>query len=805
MGRGMNPGDKRFAESRSLSDPSTRWGSRFSSWRKARSWTAAPGYALPALVRLSTAVLGILLLGATAALGATVSNDNAAKPPAYLGTSACVECHDAEAAAWAGSHHDWALRSAMPQSVLGDFDDAELAQFGVTSRFYRRDAGYFVETEGPDGRLAEFEVLYAVGVTPLQQYLVALDGGRLQALSMAWDVPGKRWFHLYPDEAIAPEDPLHWTGRLQNWNSQCAECHSTDYSKGYSPETQSYSSTWRDMNVGCEACHGPGEAHVDWARAPDKFEPGKFAGTGATGLSIDFIAPEPSTEIEVCAACHARRRSITSRSRTAGRPFLDDFAPALLREGLYHADGQILDEVYVYGSFLQSKMHAQGVRCSDCHKPHRLGTRAEGNALCTRCHGPEGNSQFTNLEPGLFDSPSHHFHPQGGDGARCVDCHMPAKTYMVVDPRRDHSFRIPRPDLSLALGTPNACTGCHADRSNQWAAETVARWYGPERRQEPHFGSALQAAWTDTPDAESLLISLIMDPAQPTIARATGLSLLPRYASPESIKAYLAGLRDADPLVRAAAARALSPFAPEQRLGAAGHLLTDPVRTVRIEAARTLAAVPPHRMSAQQRAAFSRAAEELVDAEMAAAETAESHLNLGTFHADRARYSEAEAAYRQAVHLDRSFVPGYVNLADVIRLQGDERRAEAVLLDAVARVPDSAVAYHALGLAYIRQERQQAAIEAFAKAAALEPDNPRHSYVLGIALNSIGESERAIRVLDETHVTHPNNRDILVALITIHRDTGSLPRARELAERLVKAHPNDPLARQLQREMKALR
>ena len=759
-------------------------------------------------VHFSIVAVTVAFLTSSAVPSKAVATGNTASEtpaPSYLTTARCVSCHQAEYDAWTGSHHDWAMRPASSDSVLGDFNNTKFKHFGVTSRFHRRDGGYFVETEGPEGKLAEFEVIYTVGVAPLQQYLIEFEGGRLQALSLAWDVPGKRWFHLYPDEAIGPEDPLHWTGRLQNWNSQCAECHSTDYAKGYSPETQSYSSTWRDMNVGCEACHGPGEAHVAWARAPDEFEPGNFTGTGPTGLNVDLAASEPGTEIEVCAACHARRRSVTSRSRTAGRPFLDDFVPALLREGLYHADGQILDEVYVYGSFLQSKMHAQGVRCSDCHEPHRLGTRAEGNALCTQCHGPEGNPRFATLKPGLFDSPLHHFHSQGGDGANCVDCHMPAKTYMVVDPRRDHSFRIPRPDLSLALGTPNACTGCHADRSNQWAAEMVARWYGPERRQEPHFGSALQAARAGLPDAEGLLVSLITDRAQPTIARATGLSLMPRHVSPDSIKAYRAGLRDADPLVRAAAARALGPFAPDQRLVAAGHLLNDPVRTVRIEAARTLAAAPSHLMSAQQRAAFDRAAEEFVDAEMAVAERPESHLNLGTFHADRAHSSEAEAAYRTALHLDRSFVPAYVNLADLMRLQGDDGKAEAILRDAIARVPDSAVAYHALGLALIRQERRQAAIEAFAEAAALDPDNPRYSYVFGVALNSIGESERAIRVLDEAHVRHPNDRETLVALITIHRDSGSLSRARELAERLVKAHPNDPLARQLQREIKALR
>ena len=749
------------------------------------------------LLVVAAALAWFVAIAATPTFVAAEESAGAPRAPDYVTTAACASCHEAEHDAWIGSHHDWALRPAAPESVLGDFDDAESTHSGITSRFTRREGGYFVETEGPDGGLAEFEVRYAVGVAPLQQYLVALEGGRLQALGLAWDVPGKRWFHLYPDQAIAPGDPLHWTGRLQNWNSQCAECHSTDYVKGYDPETQRYSSTWRDMNVGCEACHGPGEAHLAWARAPDSDRPGSFAGTGPTGLSVELAASDPATEIEVCAACHARRQSLTPRGRVAGQPFLDGFAPALLRPELYHADGQILDEVYVYGSFLQSKMQAKGVRCTDCHEPHGLGLRAAGNTLCTRCHGPEGNPRFSSLRPGLFDSPSHHFHPQGGDGANCVDCHMPAKTYMVVDPRRDHSFRVPRPDLSVALGTPNACTGCHAGRSDRWAAETVAGWYGPERRREPHFGSVLHAARAGAADAEGLLVSLIVDRAQPPIARATALSLLPRYAGPGSIRAYRAGLRDPDPLVRAAALRALSPFSPDQRLAAAGHLLTDPVGTVRIEAARTLATVPPRQMSRQQKAAFARAAEAFVEAQMATAERPESHLNLGTFYADRANFPEAEAAYREALRLEPSFVPAYVNLADLARLQGDEGKAEAILRDAIARRPDSAAALHALGLNLIRQGRRQAAVDPLREAVAIEPDNARYSYILGVALNAVGETGHALTVLEQAYARHPGQRDLLIALIAFNRDVGALARARHFAESLVEAHPRDPLARQL--------
>jgi len=378
---------------------------------------------------------------------------------------------------------------------------------------------------------------------------------------------------------------------------------------------------------------------------------------------------------------------------------------------------------------------------------------------------------------------------------------MPAKTYMVVDPRRDHSFRVPRPDLSVALGTPNVCTGCHAGRSDQWAAETVAGWYGPERRREPHFGSVIHAARAGAADAEGLLVSLIEDRTQPGIARATALSLLPRYAGPGSIRAYRAGLRDPDPLVRAASLRALSPFPPDQRLVAAGHLLTDPVGTVRIEAARTLAPLPPRLMSRQQKAAFARAAKEFVDAEMATAERPESHLNLGTFYADRANFPEAEAAYREALRLEPSFVPAYVNLAELVRLQGDEGKAEAILRGAIARQPDSAAALHALGLNLIRQGRRQAAVDPLRKAVAIEPDNARYSYILGVALNAVGETGHALTVLERAHERHPGHRDLLIALITFNRGIGALARARHFAESLVETYPRDPAARRLLEEI----
>jgi predicted CXXCH cytochrome family protein len=386
-------------------------------------------------------------------------------------------------------------------------------------------------------------------VTPLQQYLVELLGGRLQSLTLVWDTESRRWFSLYPKERFQPDDPLHWTGRYQNWNLMCAECHTTDLVKGYDPASDSYRTTWAEMGVGCEACHGPGKKHVEWAQA---LKPGDPAGQD-NGLAVDFKVHDHRYQVDSCAACHARRGRITAEPHT-GKPFLDRFMPELLRAGMYHADGQILDEVYEYGSFLQSKMYRQGVRCSDCHEPHSLKLRAEGNALCVRCHGERPDPPFPTLKPKRYDTPEHHFHPAGSTGARCVECHMPAKRYMVVDPRRDHSLRVPRPDLSVKLGAPNACTGCHVGKDAQWAAAQVAQWYGSERPREPHYAEVLDAG--RKPDAPASLLAFATDRGQPGIVRATALDLL-RGREGVDLDTIVAAARDDDSLVRLAAAGAL--------------------------------------------------------------------------------------------------------------------------------------------------------------------------------------------------------------------------------------------------------
>jgi Flp pilus assembly protein TadD len=729
----------------------------------------------------------------------------------YVGADACRQCHEAEFDAWSGSDHQRAMQVASPSTVLGDFDGAKFRHQAVESTFFKRDGRFFVHTDGPDGQLTDYEIKYTFGARPLQQYLSEFPGGRMQALGIAWDsrpreAGGGRWFHLYPDRTPKPGDPLHWTGVDQNWNHMCSECHSTNLRKNYRADTDRFETTWSEINVSCEACHGPGSAHLSWAKEGG----GRRDGEDTVGLAVNFrdrrrgtwtmdektgIArrsgkPSLHVEVETCAFCHARR-GLLEEGHVPGRPLLDTHRPSLLEEGLYYADGQIRDEVYEYGSFLQSRMYQAGVTCSDCHDPHGLQRLAEGNDLCGSCH-----------MPAKFDTPAHHRHERGTEGARCVNCHMRARTYMVVDVRRDHSFRVPRPDLSTKLGTPDACGDCHKNRDSRWASDRLRDWYG--RRERPlTFGEIFHAAQSHQPAAEVELLRLVDDAAAPAIVRATAVSLLRQAPVPVLAAAIERARSDADPLVREAAASSGDALDPPSRWPLLSPLLQDPVRGVRIQAARDLAATPRDRVDPTHSTALERGLEEFRRAQENNLDRAEAHLNLGALAAELGRGEEAERSYRQAIRIDPTFVPGYVNLADLYRAEGREAEAERVLRDGISAGPEEATLHHALGLALARQKRMPEALASLRRAAELRPDVPRYMYVFGVALNSAGQPRVALEVLRRGHERSPGDRDTLLALVTISRDRGSIGQATEYARRLVAVAPEDPAARELLTELEA--
>ena len=715
----------------------------------------------------------------------------------YVGRDVCTQCHAEQVKLWTGSHHDLAMQHANDETVLADFSSTKFTYAGITSTFYKKNDKYMVRTDGPDGKLHDYEIKYAFGITPLQQYLVELDRGRLQALTIAWDTRsksegGQRWFHLYPGEKITHTDELHWTRTNFNWNAMCAECHSTNLEKNYDSTADSFKTSWSEIDVSCEACHGPSSNHIAWAQKEAKKEPGSQAFTNNKGLPVLFderkdvhwkidsktgnakrsIDRTTEKEIEVCAQCHSRR-SVISNDYSPGRPFLNHYMPRLLDEGMYFSDGQIQDEVYVYGSFLQGKMYHAGVTCSDCHDPHSMKLRQPGNGVCMQCHATE-----------KFDTEKHHFHNAGTKGALCAECHMSPRNYMVVDPRHDHSFRIPRPDLSVELGTPNACNQCHTDKDAAWATAQVKQWYGKAPSGYQQFATALDAGRKGGANAGMLLVDQINNIETPNIARASAISSLSRNLDQTTFSVIQQGLKDEDAMVRMASIGALEGLQPAMLVQLVFPLLDDPVRSVRIEAARVLAPIPVGQLQGNQLSMYNKAAGEYIESQTANAERPEAQLNLGNYYAVTGEIDKAEVAYNKAIELEDVFVPAYINLADLYRMQEKDVDAYNVLLKAKQIAADNADVHHALGLLLVRQKKTDAAVIELGAAASLVPENARYIYVYAVALNSTGKTDEAIEQLQIAHDRFPDNVEILQALVSFNRDAGNAFAAERFMKKL---------------------
>ena len=759
------------------------------------------------------ATIAVMVL---AIAGCTSRHDQTAAPrvstATYVGYRACVDCHKREFGLWTTSDHARAMAVAADTTVLGDFDNATFTQHGITSRFTKSQRGYFVRTEGEDGKLHEYRISYVFGYRPLQQYLIEFSGGKFQTLPLCWDTRprkkgGQRWFHIYGEERIPPNDILFWTRVAQNWNYMCAECHSTNLLKNYDRRQEKYATSWTDISVACESCHGPGSEHVAWANIVSKG--GKPEGGDAMGLTVRLKDPDRGTWtmdmktgnskrttplksdvlLETCARCHVRRSQL-HEPYLPGQPLMSTHLPSLLDEQLYFADGQIMDEVYEYGSYKQSKMYQRGVICTDCHEPHSMKVYALDNTLCYRCHLAE-----------KFGARTHHFHNPDSTGASCIDCHMPTRTYMGVDVRRDHSYRIPRPEFTERFGVPNTCTSCHPRKSVRWAADTVAKWYGRKGTDTLHYVNILYAGRIGTPDAPELLAGLAGSQTAPVIVRATALSMLQRYPGAVSGEAVRRGLMDGDPLMRLGAVQALSILSPDEQFVQAKHLLSDNLLAIRVEATGALLDVPLKSLPSGGRDLMEKALLEYGSVQEFNADHPSAHMNLGNLMLRNQDFATAEAEYRKAVQLEPAFMLTYVNLADLYRVKGEERKGEQVLNDALKTNPEFADAHYALGLLMVRQKRMEEGLSHLKRASILRPEDPTYAYTYAVGLNSTGDPARAVSVLEEALKRHPYSKDILVALVTIQRDRGKKDEALGHAETLVRFWPRDPSYARLYQEL----
>ena len=721
--------------------------------------------------------------------------------PEFVGSESCQSCHASEYKLWTGSHHDLAMQLPTGETVLGDFNDAQFQYGDITTRFYREGDNFMVRTDGEDGRLTDYPVKYVFGVYPLQQYLLPLSRGRLQALSIAWDARpesegGQRWYHLYPDEVIDYRDPLHWTGPYQNWNTRCAECHSTDLQKNYEMKTRSFDTRYAEIDVGCEACHGPGNKHLQLAQAEQLA--GAHQGGFATALAQrgEWLFPEGKhiaqrsealdsrAQVDNCGRCHARRGTLGDYHY--GADLLDTHRLSLPQSPLYHYDGQILDEVYVYGSFLQSKMHQAGVVCSNCHEPHSASLRAPGNGVCAQCH-----------KPAVYDAPGHHRHPPGSSGAQCATCHMPETTYMGVDPRRDHSMRIPRPDLSVVMDTPNACNQCHTDKSAQWALDALRKQGVEFRDTGSHIARSF--AMLDAGDARAVpaIAQLANDSTAAPIWRATAMAALGQLGGREATQTMAVLLYDDDAIIRTSTVRSLQFLSLPQRFQLLTPLLDDEVTAVRMEVAIALAGVPLDQIPPPQADKLRKLFAEYVGIQKQHADMPGVLMQLGLFYANRGDTSAAEAAYREALAINPQLLAAYLNLADLLRAQQRDDDARQLLLGALEVIPENGNTLHALGLLETRSGSQDKALDYLRRAAEMETLGTRHRFVYAIALHDLGQPREAIAQLGALLRQAPGDQQVLLALANYSAELGDKDKARGYAQQLVRIAPNNPNYQQL--------
>jgi predicted CXXCH cytochrome family protein len=722
----------------------------------------------------------------------------------YVGAESCRSCHAAEYQQWSESDHFKAMQLANEGSVLGDFSNTTVNFHNVTSNFYREGKKYLISTINRSGEQQSFEIKYTFGYYPLQQYLVETEKGHFQALNIAWDSReleqgGQRWFHLQPDEDITPEHPFYWTNHFQNWNSRCADCHSTNLQRNYQAADNSFATTFSEATVACEACHGAGSKHVELASSKDlsaSVDKG-FEVASSTKLQWQFNASrdiaEPVGEknqddLNMCGACHALRGKLNDSQNKDS--FHNQNRLQLINQDSYFFDGQTKEEAFVLGSFLQSKMHHKGVTCSNCHNPHTGKVLVEDNGLCTQCHKAQ-----------VYDQIEHHHHSVSSAGAQCINCHMPEKTVMQIDARRDHSFTIPRPDLSLSLGVPNACTQCHQGKGNEWAQTQAVDWGFTSS--DDHWAHLLQRASNNDVLVTRAAAQAILNTGLPPLIRASLLQHLAPLPSRVSADVARQGLLDNSPLVRRGAVAALQNFPAELRWQHLSPYFADPNLAVRVQIAQALVDVYGS-LTVEQKALLDSLISEYRKTLLISQDSVSTQLNIANLEVRLGNLDQAERAYRQALKIEPAYVPALLNLAEFYRSSNRPTEEQPLLLKAVSIAPDSGAAQHSLGLFFVRRQDYAYAMQHLKLATMQNDAAPYYSYVYSVALENQGQIDEAISSLKSADERWPNQYEILMTLILYLEKNHNEQQVLPYLSKLSAIAPSAPAVQQLVNKYRAM-
>lgn len=678
----------------------------------------------------------------------------------FVGSKACINCHEQAYQDWQGSHHDMSMKHADNKSVLGDFNGATLASQDKPSEklstFFKKGTQFWVNIKGDDGKFHDYQIKYTFGYEPLQQYMVEFDDGRVQLIPFAWDSRpkaegGQRWFNLYPDMTEKHQE-FFWTNTGQNWNYMCADCHSTNVDKNFDIKTNTYNTTFSEINVACESCHGAASEHLTWATESNLLSKGKSETTNKTivsngkGLSRDLSKSvqnwqvkdntktlsaksiEHSQQVVVCAQCHSRRTQISNNDHVKGNAFGERYLLDLISSTNYHPDGQVYNEDFVYGSFLQSKMYKNGVVCSDCHNPHTAELKLPIETLCLQCHQSDN-----------YASTQHHKHPENSTGAQCVNCHMPETTYMEIDARRDHGFHIPTPNLAQKLGTPDTCLSCHDDKDSQWSSSKVNAWYpNSSVEAEKDFVAVFSAINLALNEQQLQGVSSELSRIAQTISyagiiRASALTKMASVSNTNTIIAIARAVKNPDENIRLGAIEGAQNMAGAEKWRILSPLLKDKILAVRVNAAFALASLWQN-LSAPQKEQLSPALDDYIESQNFNNDRGFSHSNRGIIAAYQGQYDQAIKAFRQGIAIEKHFAQTYLNLSQVYYQRGENQKSIDILKQGTSANPDDASLPYNLGLAYIRVKDKVKAAQSLAIATQLAPQNSHYFYVYGLSL-----------------------------------------------------------------------
>jgi tetratricopeptide (TPR) repeat protein len=688
----------------------------------------------------------------------------------FLGDNNCKECHKDQYNDWKGSHHDKAMQLADSLSVLADFGGEKFSSQGVTSHFFKKKSDFYVNTEGPDGNYHDYKIVYTFGITPLQQYIVKFPNGHFQCLRTAWDSVKNEWFDLYPDFKVVHSEWLHWSRGGLNWNNMCSDCHSTNVRKNYDQESHSYNTKYALINVSCEACHGPGKQHLeDVKRLGDS-----YTSTGTMQMALNTT---PKELVDQCARCHMRREQFSEAFNFEGT-MLDHYFPQLIEEPIYYPDGQILDEDYVYGSFIQSKMYKNNIACNNCHNSHSLKLKFDGNALCVQCHIPE-----------KYNTSKHHFHKMDTEAAMCINCHMPGKYYMGNDFRRDHSFRVPRPDLSLKYGTPNACAGCHKDKNNTWAWKAFQKFYGTV--DSIHFSEKLAPGIIGQPYADKGLLELIHDTTQVDMARASAVKALSNYNADNYINEYIKLLNDDSPLVRGATIDVLSEINNTDYQNYFLPLLKDPKRSVRIKTFYALASINESQVPEKYKVVYQKVKKEFFIHLKTNADFAGGRIKKANYYLKQGNIEKGIVGYESALEIDNINNQARLTLANLYYQSQNYTKAEETFKTVIQQEPEFGPTYYSLALLLVEIGKNEEAIAQLKKANTIMPDNIRVYYNLGLLYDKINQQNLAEKIFIRGLKIDPNNESLLYALAYHYSNYNQKKKAKNILIRLVQLYPNN--------------